>query len=149
MKTHPESATLTMEVGEDWPELRENVQRLCAPYDGAYWQQLEREQAYPEAFVKALGDAGSLAALIPEEYGGSGLPLRAASVILEEIHAALTAAPTTWELTAALTWSRPWDQVSGFMRRAAVAETLAHLVLLESRGRVARTSETPWRWEQR
>lgn len=88
MKTHPESATLTMEVGEDWPELRENVQRLCAPYDGAYWQQLEREQAYPEAFVKALGDAGYLAALIPEEYGGSGLPLRAASVILEEIHAA-------------------------------------------------------------
>ncbi len=88
MTTHPEPASLTMDVGEDWAELRENVQRLCAPYDGAYWQQLEREQAYPEAFVKALGDAGYLAALIPEEYGGSGLPLRAASVILEEIHAA-------------------------------------------------------------
>jgi len=88
MTTQPESGSLTMEVGRDWPELRENVQRLCAPYDGGYWQQLEREQAYPEAFVKALGDAGYLAALIPEEYGGSGLPLRAASVILEEIHAA-------------------------------------------------------------
>jgi len=77
----------TMALGEDYPELRETVRRLCAPYDGAYWRRLEDERAYPDAFVQALTEAGFLGALIPEDYGGSGLPLRAAAVILETIHA--------------------------------------------------------------
>jgi acyl-CoA dehydrogenase len=75
-------------LGEDFPEIREGVRRICANFPGAYWRELEAQSAYPTAFVKALTDAGYLAALIPEEYSGAGLPLRAAAVILEEIHAA-------------------------------------------------------------
>ena len=74
-------------IGEDFPELREPVRRICAKYPGTYWQQLEDEQAYPTAFVEELTAAGFLGALIPEEYGGSGLSLRAAAVILQEINA--------------------------------------------------------------
>ncbi len=74
-------------LGEDYREIRESVRAICAGYPGAYWRELEDRQGYPDAFVNALTDAGYLAALIPEEYGGSGLPLRAAAVILEEIHA--------------------------------------------------------------
>jgi acyl-CoA dehydrogenase len=77
----------TMVLGNDYPEIRESVRAICAGYPGEYWRDLEDQQAYPDAFVKALTEAGYLAALIPEEYGGSGLPLRAAAVILEEIHA--------------------------------------------------------------
>jgi len=72
----------------DHPEIREAVRQICGQFPGSYWQGLEEEQAYPDAFVAAMTEAGFLAALIPEEYGGSGLPLRAAAVILEEIHAA-------------------------------------------------------------
>ncbi len=78
---------LNMPLGEDYPEIRDGVRRICADYPGAYWRQLDEEQAYPSAFVQAMTDAGFLAALIPEEYGGAGLPLRAAGVILEEVHA--------------------------------------------------------------
>ena len=74
-------------LGEDYPELRESVRRICEKYPGAYWRGLEDEQAYPTEFVEELTEAGFLASLIPEEYGGSGLPLRAAAVILEEINA--------------------------------------------------------------
>jgi acyl-CoA dehydrogenase len=74
-------------LGEDFPEIRESVRRICAGFPGAYWRELEEREAYPAEFVKALTDAGYLAALIPEEYGGAGLPLRAAAAILEEIHA--------------------------------------------------------------
>jgi len=74
-------------LGEDYPELRESVRKICEKYPGAYWRKLEDEQAYPTAFVGELTAAGFLASLIPEEYGGSGLPLRAAAVILEEINA--------------------------------------------------------------
>jgi len=77
-------------LGEDYPEIREAVARLCAEYPGEYWRKLEMQPAsgsYPDEFVAALTDAGYLAALIPEEYGGSGLGLRAAGVILETIHA--------------------------------------------------------------
>ena len=76
-------------IGEDYPEIREAVARLCAEFPGEYWRNLEKQPAsgsYPDAFVAALTDAGYLAALIPDEYGGSGLPLRAAGVILEAIH---------------------------------------------------------------
>ncbi|HWI12922.1 MAG TPA: acyl-CoA dehydrogenase family protein [Burkholderiales bacterium] len=74
-------------LGEDFPEIRESIRRICAAFPGAYWRDLEARTAYPTEFVKALTDAGYLAALIPEEYGGAGLPLRAGAVILEEIHA--------------------------------------------------------------
>ena len=74
-------------LGEDFPEIRESVRRICAGFPGAYWRELEEREAYPAEFVTALTEAGYLAALIPEEYGGAGLPLRAAAVILEEIHA--------------------------------------------------------------
>jgi acyl-CoA dehydrogenase len=74
-------------LGEDYPELRESIRKICEGYPGSYWRQLEDEQAYPTAFVKELTEGGFLASLIPEEYGGSGLPLRAAAVILEEINA--------------------------------------------------------------
>ncbi|MEK7230462.1 MAG: acyl-CoA dehydrogenase family protein, partial [Pseudomonadota bacterium] len=74
-------------LGEDFPEIRASVRRICANFPGAYWRELEAREAYPAEFVKALTEAGYLAALIPEEYGGAGLPLRAAAVILEEIHA--------------------------------------------------------------
>ncbi len=70
---------------ETFDDIRAAVRAVCAPFGPAYWQQLDRERGYPEAFVKALTDAGFLAALIPQEYGGSGLGVTAASAILEEI----------------------------------------------------------------
>lgn len=78
----------SISLQQDWPELRDAVARLCARFPGEYWRKLDRERAYPEEFVQALAQAGYLGLLIPEEYGGSGLPLRAASVVLETIHAA-------------------------------------------------------------
>jgi acyl-CoA dehydrogenase len=67
-------------------ELREGVRALCARFDSAYWQRIDAERGYPEAFVDALTGAGWLAAMIPTEYGGSGLGLTEASVIMEEIN---------------------------------------------------------------
>lgn len=88
------SASLLVEMGEDHPELREAVRRITADYPPSYWRDLDEKQAYPSAFVDALTTGGFLGALIPEEYGGSGLPLRAAAVILEEINASgCTASP--------------------------------------------------------
>jgi acyl-CoA dehydrogenase len=81
-------AGISVPLGEDYPEIRESVRRICQDFPGEYWRDLDERSAYPDAFVKALTEAGYLSVLIPEEYGGSGLPLRAASVILEEIHAA-------------------------------------------------------------
>jgi acyl-CoA dehydrogenase len=68
-------------------EIRASVQALCRDFPGSYWRARDRAREYPTAFVKALTDSGMLAALIPEEYGGAGLPLSAAAAILEEIHA--------------------------------------------------------------
>lgn len=67
-------------------EMREALRALCSGFDSAYWQQVDHERGYPDAFVKALTDAGWLAALIPQDYGGSGLGLTEASVIMEEIN---------------------------------------------------------------
>ena len=67
-------------------EIREGVRALCRQFDSAYWQKVDEERGYPDAFVEALTKAGWLAALIPEKYGGSGLSLTAASVIMEEIN---------------------------------------------------------------
>ncbi len=72
----------------DLAPIREAVRALCAGFPGEYWRKLDRERAYPGEFVKALTEAGFLAALIPEEYGGSGLTMTAAAAIMEEIHAA-------------------------------------------------------------
>ncbi len=79
---------VSVPLGEDFSEIRESVRRICADFPGAYWRGLEEREAYPTEFVQALTKAGFLGALIPEEYGGAGLPLRAAAAILEEIHAA-------------------------------------------------------------
>ena len=72
----------------EYREIREEVAKLCAEFPGEYWQKLDREHAYPSEFVQALTQAGYLAALIPEEYGGAGLPLSGAAAILEEIQRA-------------------------------------------------------------
>ena len=67
-------------------DIRAAVRDLCARFPGPYWREKDRERAYPTEFVQALTEAGYLAVLIPEEYGGSGLGIRAAGAILEEIH---------------------------------------------------------------
>jgi alkylation response protein AidB-like acyl-CoA dehydrogenase len=87
MTTTSEPTPVSMDLGEDYPEIRESVRRICADFPGSYWRELDDREAYPTDFVKAMTEAGYLAALIPEEYGGAGLPLRAAGVVLEEIHA--------------------------------------------------------------
>ncbi|MEO0681963.1 MAG: acyl-CoA dehydrogenase family protein, partial [Pseudomonadota bacterium] len=69
------------------PEIREEVRKLCARFPDEWWREQDRRRAYPTAFVQALTEAGFLGALIPEAYGGVGLPLSAAAAILEEIHA--------------------------------------------------------------
>jgi acyl-CoA dehydrogenase len=70
----------------DYAEIREGVAQVCARFPGEYWRELDRARSYPTEFVDALVAAGYLAAMIPESYGGSGLNLTAAAVILEEIH---------------------------------------------------------------
>jgi len=70
------------------PEIRDAIRALCLKFDGAYWRHLDRERGYPTAFVKALTDAGWLATLIPEEYGGAGLGISAAAAVLEEVQRA-------------------------------------------------------------
>src|SRR3954451_1304281 len=72
---------------DELAQIRESVRALCARFPGEYWRALDRERAYPTEFVAALTEAGYLAALIPEQYGGSGLTMRGAAAILEEIHA--------------------------------------------------------------
>src|SRR5918996_883455 len=75
-----------MNLGRDnYPELREAVGALCARFDSAYWQDVDEKRAYPEKFVDALTKEGWMSALIPEEYGGSGLSLTEATVIMEEV----------------------------------------------------------------
>jgi acyl-CoA dehydrogenase len=76
------------EDGDPHQEIRAGVRKLCGQFPGEYWRRLDREAAYPADFVKAVTAAGYLSALIPEEYGGSGLPLSAAAAIMEEIQRA-------------------------------------------------------------
>ncbi|WP_186411746.1 acyl-CoA dehydrogenase family protein [Candidatus Propionivibrio aalborgensis] len=75
-----------LKASESFRDIRDAVRDLCAQYPAAYFREIDRERSYPEAFVDALTRAGWLAALIPQEYGGSGLGLTEASVILEEIN---------------------------------------------------------------
>ena len=72
-------------VNEDHQEIRSAVRELCAAYPDSYWRDLDRDHSYPEAFVKALTEGGWLGCLIPTEYGGSGLGITEASIILEEV----------------------------------------------------------------
>ena len=76
-----------MALGEDYAEIRDGVRKVCADYPLVYWREKDEISEYPHEFVDAMTKAGYLGALIPEEYGGAGLPIRAGSVILEEIHA--------------------------------------------------------------
>jgi acyl-CoA dehydrogenase len=78
LDAHPHADTIA--------EIRRAVEALCADFPGEYWREKDRERAYPGEFVQALTDAGYLAVLIPEEYGGSGLPISVAAAILETIH---------------------------------------------------------------
>ena len=71
---------------ETFSDIREGIRRLCARFPGAYWQELDAERRYPTEFVTALAGEGWLSVLIPEEYGGSGLGLAAATAVLEEVH---------------------------------------------------------------
>ena len=70
---------------EAFADIRDSVGALCADFPGEYWRRLDAERAYPEEFVRALTEAGFLAALIPQEYGGSGLGIAEAAAIMEEI----------------------------------------------------------------
>jgi acyl-CoA dehydrogenase len=74
-----------MQHASDHSEIRDAVAKLCSDFPGEYWRKHDREMAYPTEFVSALTESGFLSALIPEEYGGAGLPLSAAAVIMEEI----------------------------------------------------------------
>ena len=71
---------------DQFNDIREGVRAVCAEFPDEYHRKIDHDRAYPEAFVAALTKAGWMAALIPEEYGGSGLSLTAASVIMEEIN---------------------------------------------------------------
>src|SRR5450759_511136 len=79
---------MTQHETDEFHDIRDAVAKLCAQFPGEYWRKLDREMAYPSAFVDALTQAGYLSVLIPEEYGGAGLKLSAATAILEEIHRA-------------------------------------------------------------
>ena len=81
------SNPLSIVVDEDWSAIRRSVRAICARFPAAYWREKDEQAAYPSEFVEAMTSAGYLAALIPDELGGSGLPLRAAAVILETVHA--------------------------------------------------------------
>ena len=78
---------MTRDSSASHREIRKAIRALCQDFPGAYWRELDRTRSYPVDFVRTLTDAGYLSALIPEDYGGSGLPLSAAAAILEEIHA--------------------------------------------------------------
>ena len=73
---------------DEFGDIRDGVRAVCADFPDEYHRKVDHDRAYPEAFVDALTKAGWMAALIPEEYGGSGLSLTAASVIMEEINRA-------------------------------------------------------------
>ena len=75
-----------MTYKQNHSDIREGIDKLCQKFSGEYWQKCDRDQAYPIDFVNELTKDGYLSALIPEEYGGLGLPLSAGAAILEEIH---------------------------------------------------------------
>ena len=78
----------TVPYGEDFPEIRRSIQAICKDFPGEYWRDQDSKKEHAAEFTKAMTESGYLSALIPEEYGGAGLPLRAGGVIFEEISAA-------------------------------------------------------------
>jgi acyl-CoA dehydrogenase len=84
----PRSADqVQVSLGEDHQDIRDAVRRICSDFPAEYWRRADRQELYPTEFVEAMTASGYLAALIPEEYGGAGLSMRAAGVILQECHA--------------------------------------------------------------
>jgi alkylation response protein AidB-like acyl-CoA dehydrogenase len=81
-------APITMPIESPWGDIREGVRSVCAKFPNEYWMRLDHASEYPTEFVNALTEAGYLGCLIPEEYGGSGLPLSAGCAVLEAIHEA-------------------------------------------------------------
>lgn len=79
-------SSVSIPIDPAWGDIREGVRRICERFPNDYWVKLDHEAAYPTEFVNALTEAGYLGALIPEEYGGSGLPISAACAVLETIH---------------------------------------------------------------
>src|SRR3989442_6747150 len=84
--TQPQDQNQDQHHEHDYSDIRDAVAKLCAQFPGEYWRKLDREMAYPSAFVDALTEAGYLSVLIPEEYGGAGLKLSAPAPILGENH---------------------------------------------------------------
>ncbi len=84
MSNKTETVAIPLDPG--WGEIRDGVRHICEQYPNTYWVKLDHESAYPTEFVDALTQAGYLGALIPEEYGGAGLPLSAGCAILETVH---------------------------------------------------------------
>ena len=80
-------ATISLALTDEQRALEKGVTEICKRYPGEYWRDLDARREYPEKFVDELTQAGYLAALIPQEYGGAGLPIRDAALILETIHA--------------------------------------------------------------
>jgi alkylation response protein AidB-like acyl-CoA dehydrogenase len=80
------AVSVSIPTERGWEDIREGVKRICDRFPNEYWVKLDHKAAYPTEFVTALTEAGYLGALIPEEYGGSGLPLSAACAVLETIH---------------------------------------------------------------
>ena len=77
---------MTTSNRDEYEDIRNGVRDLCADFSGKYWRELDRQRAYPGEFVDTMTRNGYLAVLIPKEYGGSGLGIRAAMAILEEVH---------------------------------------------------------------
>ena len=71
---------------DDWQEIRDSIKKICLKYPESYWRKLDQSREYPSGFVEEITKSGFLSVLIPEKFNGAGLPLRAASIILEEIH---------------------------------------------------------------
>jgi len=84
----PESELQAETTAQDHQAIRKSVRELCSDFPDAYWRKIDKNEEYPDAFVKAVTQSGYLAALIPEEYGGAGMGITEASIILEEINKA-------------------------------------------------------------
>lgn len=83
-----QDSLVSIPYGEDFTEIRESVRAICKDFPGSYWREQEAQHKHALEFTQAMTDAGYLSAMIPEEFGGSGLPIRAGGVIAEEVAAA-------------------------------------------------------------